>query len=94
MSAIEVTDGDEIVRAAYWQAWKEFQHFSPQTPDEKRSGPQRLQNEIRRLVESGARDPDQIAEKALGLLREAEQIARSKARVMSAPPNDDAASAS
>jgi hypothetical protein len=93
MSAIEVTDGDDIVRAAYWLAWKEFQHISPQTPDEKRSGPQRLHQEIRRLFESGERNPDQIATKALGLLREAEQIARSKARVMSAP-DDDAASAS
>jgi hypothetical protein len=91
MSAIEVIDGDDIVRAAYWQAWKEFQSI-PQTPDERRNGPQRLQEEIRRLVENGARDPDQIAATALGLLREAEQIARSKARVMSAP--DDAASAS
>jgi hypothetical protein len=92
MSAIEVTDGDEIVRAAYWQAWKEFQGI-PETPDERRSGPQRLQQQIRLLFDSGERDPDQIAAKALGLLREAEQIARSKARVMSAP-DDDAASAS
>lgn len=92
MSAIEVTDGDEIVRAAYWLAWNEFRHIA-QTPDEKRSGPQRLQQHIRRLVEDGAREPDQIAAKALGLLREAEQIARSKARVMSAP-DDDAVSAS
>ena len=93
MSAIEVTEGDDIIRAAYWLAWKEFQHISSQTPDEKRSGPQRLQDYIRRLVENGARDPEKIAVKALGLLREAEQIARSKARVMSAP-DDDAASAS
>lgn len=92
MSAIEVTDGDEVVRAAYWQAWTEFQRI-PQTPDEKRSGPLRLQQHIRRLVEDGAREPDQIAAKALGLLREAEQIARSKARVMSAA-DDDTASAS
>ena len=92
MSAIAVTDGDEIVRAAYWQAWKEFQRI-PQTPDERRSGPQRLHQEIRLLVESGARDPDQIAFVALGRLREAEQIARSKARVMSAG-DDGAASAS
>ncbi len=92
MSAIEVTEGDEIVRTAYWQAWKEFQHLV-QTPDERRSGPQRLQQQIRRLVDGGARDPDQIAAKALGLMREAEQIAGSKARVMSAP-DDDAASAS
>jgi len=92
MSAIEVIAGDDIVRAAYWQAWKEFQSIA-QTPDERRSGPQRLQEQIRRLVENGARDPEKIAVKALGLLREAEQIARSKARVMSAP-DDDAASAS
>lgn len=92
MSAIEVTDGNEIVRAAYWLAWKEFQSI-PQTPDEKRGGPLRLQQHIRQLVDGGTRDPDQIAAKALGLLREAEQIARSKARVMSAP-NDDAVSAS
>lgn len=92
MSAIEVTDGDEIIRAAYWQAWKEFQRM-PQTPDEKRSGPLRLHREIRQLFESGARDPDQIAAKALGRLREAEQIARSKARVMSVA-DDDTVSAS
>ena len=91
MSAIEVTDGNETVRAAYWQAWKEFQSI-PQTPDERRSGPLRLQREIRLLFDSGARDPDQIATKALGLLREAEQISRSKARVMNAP-DDDAVSA-
>ena len=52
MSAIEVTDGDEIVRAAYWLAWKEFQHISSQTPDEKRSGPQRLQEETMQLAEA------------------------------------------
>jgi hypothetical protein len=92
MSAIEVTDGDEIIRAAYWRAWTEFQRM-PQAPDEKRSGPLRLHREIRQLFESGARDPDQIAAKALGRLREAEQIARSKARVMSAA-DDDTVSAS
>ena len=83
MSAIEVTDDNEIIRAAYWHAWEEYQYM-PQTPDERRSGPQRLQEHIRLLVEGGERDTAQIAAKALGTLRQTEQNARSKARVMSA----------
>jgi hypothetical protein len=82
MSAIEVTESDELIRAAYWQAWKEYQDL-PQTPDERRYGPQRLQNEIRALVEHGERNVETIAIQALGNLRQSEQIERSRARVMS-----------
>lgn len=91
MSAIEVTNGDEIVRAAFWLAWKELQLIS-QTADERRSSAQSLQRYIRVLVDAGEHDTGEIVVKALGLLRQSEQIARSRARVLS--PGDDAASAS
>jgi hypothetical protein len=51
------------------------------TPDEKRAGPDRLHWYIEVMIETGERDPLKIAKASVGMLRQHEQIARSKARV-------------
>jgi hypothetical protein len=50
---------------------------------ERADGPRKLRQYIDVLVESGERDIDKIALCALGLLREYEQIQRSRATLMS-----------
>jgi len=52
------------------------------TPYEKRSGPNRLRWYIEVVIETGERDPSRIAKACIGMLREYEQIARSKARLI------------
>jgi len=74
-------DAHEVVRAAYRVAWHAFNMYSNLTPDEKASGPAKLRAHIQKLVTAGAHDPETIAAAALGLMREHEQIARSRARV-------------
>jgi hypothetical protein len=70
-----------VVRAAYAQAWEEFNRFSGLTPDEKLGGPAKLRSYIRTLTDTGERNPEKIAKSALGLIRESEQKERSKVRV-------------
>jgi hypothetical protein len=80
MSVLESVTKD-VARAAYAKAWYEFNRFLNLSPDEKASGPLKLRDYIETLVAAGERDPEKIAASALGLIRECEQIARSKARI-------------
>jgi hypothetical protein len=75
----------EIISAAYDQAWREFTASSNVTLDEKRSGPFKIRwyIYISLMVATGERDPNKIARAALRMIREYEQIARSKARLKS-----------
>jgi hypothetical protein len=84
MSVQEAGTAD-IKRAAYEIAWQEFSRQQGLTPDEKMSGPDRLRWYIGVVVEIGEQDPARVAALSLGMIREYEQILRSKARV-SAPP--------
>jgi len=85
--AVEENGTAEIIRAAYEVAWREFTALRGLTPDEKMSGPNRLRWYIHIVTEVGERDPDKIARAALGMMREYEQITRSRARVMIAQPD-------
>lgn len=80
---MNMADREGIIQAAYARAWKDFERI-PQTLPERRMAPQRLRQHILTVFDSGECDPDKIAEEALGRLRDAEQVARSRARVMRA----------
>ena len=84
----------EIIRAAYGQAWVKFNLLPDLTPDEKKYGSGQLRYDIEILVANGERDAEKIANAALCLIREKEQVARSKARVSaldfsSTPPGSE-----
>jgi hypothetical protein len=73
----------ELHRQAYEIAWREFSALcNLMTPDEKRAGPNRLRWYIEIMVDTGERDPSKIAKACIGMLREYEQISRSKARLI------------
>lgn len=71
----------EIIRAAYEIAWREFNSHRDLTPDERLTGPTQLRRYIAIITESGMRDPIKIAQSALGMIRDYEQIAQSTVRV-------------
>jgi hypothetical protein len=82
MTATEIGTAD-LHRRAYEIAWHEFSSLcNLMTPDEKRSGPNRLRWYIEVVIETGESDPAKIAKACIGMLREYEQIARSKARLI------------
>ena len=74
-----------IEKRAYEVAWDEFSALRGLTPDEKTSGPNKLRWFIHVLAEVGERDPLKIAKAAMGMLREYEQISRSRARTTNVP---------
>ena len=80
-----------IVRAAYKVAWESFITIPGLTPDEMMSGPDKLRDHIRLMVDVGESEPIKIANSALGLLRQQEQILRSKAQVAAASKYSPAA---
>jgi hypothetical protein len=82
MTAMENGAAD-LVRSSYEIAWQEYCSLPGLTPDEKISGPNKLRWYIQVMAEVGERDPSKIAKFALGMIREYEQIMRSKARVAS-----------
>ena len=75
------TRSDELRNRAYAIACKEFSRAHGLTPDEKRIGPDRLRWYIQVLIEARHTDPSKIADLAQGMMRQYEQIVRSKARV-------------
>jgi hypothetical protein len=81
---IQETGIPPVGSVAYEAAWQEFVKLTGLTADEKRRGPDQLRWYIRLLTAVGERDPSKIAMSALCMMRQYEQIARSKARV--APP--------
>ncbi len=84
-----MADRDDIIQAAYSRAWEDFERI-PQTLPERRLAPQRLRQHIQAVFDGGERDPHKIAEQALGRLRNAEQVERSRDRVMKADEIPDA----
>ena len=76
---------EELEREAYAIAWNEFNNIETMTPDEIMYGPSRLRWYIQIMAEVGERDPQRIARAALGMVREYEQILRSRARIESGP---------
>ena len=76
-----VIDVADIKRSAYEIAWREFCSLPGLTPDEKVGGPNMLHWYIQVMTEVGERDPSKIAKAAIGMMREYEQILRSKARL-------------
>jgi len=84
---MSVVEGEElsVVQAAYRVAWTSFNTFHGLSSDERLTGPERLRDYIEILVCTGERDLQKIANSALGLLREYDQISRSYARVSSPP---------
>ncbi len=76
----------ELLSQAYTIAWKEFRGSESLTPNELLCGPNRLRWYVQIMIEVGERDPEKIAKAALGMLREYEQILRSRARVTTHPP--------
>lgn len=86
---LKMASRERIIQAAYARAWKDFEHI-PQMLPERRLAPQRLRQYIQTVFDGGEHDPEKIAEEALGRLRNAEQVARSHARVMKAADIYDA----
>ena len=78
----------DIEKRAYEVAWDEFSALRGLTPDEKTSGPNKLRWFIHVLAEVGERDPLKIAKAAMGMLREYEQISRSRARTTVEPASN------
>jgi hypothetical protein len=71
----------DFVRSSYEIAWQKYCSLPGLMPGEKMSGPNKLRWYIQVMAEVGERDPSKIAKSALGMIREYEQIRRSKARV-------------
>lgn len=80
-----------IAREAYEIAWARFIAIPALTPDEMMSGPDKLRDHIRLMVNAGESEPTKIAQNALGMLRQKEQILRSKAQVAAASKHSPAA---
>ena len=76
-----VSDMADVKRSAYEVAWREFCALPGLTPDERVSGPNMLRWYIQVMTEVGERDPSKIARAAIGMMREYQQILRSKARL-------------
>jgi hypothetical protein len=72
---------DALRKNAYAIAWEVFSQSQGLTPDEKMRGPNRLRWYIQVLIDTRQTDPTKIADLALGMMRQYEQIVRSKARV-------------
>jgi len=71
----------ELADKAYSIAWREFRKIKTSTPDEITFAPRRLRWYVQVMTVVGERDPKKIATAALGMLRQYEQISRSRARV-------------
>lgn len=76
----------DLRRSAYEIAWQEYCSLPGLTPDEKIIGPNKLRWYIQVMAEVDERDPSKIAKSALGMIRECEQIMRSKARSLLRTP--------
>jgi len=71
----------DLVCSSYEIAWQEYSTLPGLTPDEHMFGPDKLRSYIQVMADVGERDPIKIAKSALGMMREYEQVVRSKARV-------------
>jgi hypothetical protein len=71
----------DLEKQAYAIAWPKFRQIETLTPDEIEFGPSRLRDYIKILAEVGEEDPDKIANAALGMIRQLEQMLHSKAQI-------------
>ena len=75
---------DEVIRIereAYALAWEEFSRAAGMTPDERESGPRLLRSYVHIMVDVGESNPQKIAKTAMAMLRQYEQVLRSKAQL-------------
>jgi len=72
----------ELASAAYQKGW---QHLitTDMTPDERDHAPRLLHTHVWRLINAGAYDARDIANAALGRMRQDEQLSQSRARLKS-----------
>jgi hypothetical protein len=72
----------ELAAAAYQRGW---QHLitTDMTPDERDHAPRLLHNHVWRLINAGSCDVADIADAALGRMRQDEQLSQSRARLKS-----------
>ena len=71
----------DLVCSSYEVAWQQYSTLPGLTPDEHMYGPDKLRSYIQVMADVGERDPIKIARSALGMMRQYEQIVRSKAGV-------------
>jgi hypothetical protein len=71
----------DIPSLAYELAWQQFLEIPFLTADEKMAGPDKLRAYVRIMIDACERNPLKIARSALGMLRQEEQVIRSRARV-------------
>lgn len=72
----------ELAAAAYQRGW---QHLitAEMTPDERAHAPRLLHSHVWRLINAGGCDAGDIADAALGRMRQDEQLSQSRARLTS-----------
>lgn len=80
-----------IAQCAYDIAWKNFVEIRDFTSSESAKGPNQLRLYVNMLVVADQCDPVKIAASALGMVREYDQIARSRERlaIMKAEETDE-----
>ena len=71
----------ELAAAAYRRAWQSISTRVEKSSPERLHAPRILRDHILRLVNEGKRDDEEIANIALGSLRQNEQLKQSAARV-------------
>jgi hypothetical protein len=74
------------VDEAYELAWLEFKSWRELTSNEKKEGPRNIRSYIEAIVSSGVREPKQVAAAALGMMRQYQQILRSRASIEQRTP--------
>lgn len=72
----------ELASAAYQQGWHHL-ITTDMTPDERDHAPRLLHSHVWRLINAGAYDAGEIANAALGRMRQDEQLSQSRARLTS-----------
>lgn len=70
-----------IERMSFELAWRDCISLLNLTPEEKQGGAEKLREFIQTVIYSGEGSPHKIAKAALSLLREHEQIQRSRAQL-------------
>ena len=72
----------ELATAAYQKGWHHL-ITTEMTPDERDQAPRLLHTHVWRLINAGACDAGDIANAALGRMRQDEQLSQSEARLKS-----------
>jgi hypothetical protein len=72
---------NDLAAAAYREAWRAISENNEMSPDEIRHAPRILRSHVLRLVNEGLGNATDIANIAVGSLRQNEQISQSAERV-------------